>query len=72
MNKAHEFYPMITGTMKSVLQLVDPMDMWEVMYVIISYPHHEIDGDLASKPIIDVVLNELDRQYTRWNKGGQK
>lgn len=71
MNKKRIFYPMMTNTMKNVLQLVDPLDMWEVVGVICTYPKYELSGDLAAKPIIDIILGELDRQYSRWNKGGQ-
>lgn len=72
MNKKQIFYPMITNTMRNVLQLVDPLDMWEVVKVICTYPNHELIEDLESKPIIDIILGELDRQYARWNKGGVK
>lgn len=71
MNKKRIFYPMMTNTMKNVLRLVDPLDMWEVVEVICLYPKYELSGDLAAKPIIDIILGELDRQYTRWNKGGK-
>lgn len=67
-----KFYPMITNTLKNILQLVDPVDMWEVVGIICSYPKHKLNGDLASKPIIDVIIDELDRQYARWNKGSAK
>lgn len=67
-----KFYPMITNTLKNILQLVDPVDMWEIVGIICSYPKYELNGNLASKPIIDVIIDELDRQYARWNKGGIK
>lgn len=70
MNRKRIFYPMITSTLKNVLQLVDPLDIYEVINVICAYPNHELSGDLASKPIIEVILGELDRQYARWNHGG--
>lgn len=70
MNRKRIFYPMITNTLKNVLQLVDPLDMWEVVNVICEYPNLELSGDLAAKPIIDIILGELDRQYARWNHGG--
>lgn len=68
--KERKFYPMITNTMNNILRLVDPLDMWEVVSVICTYPNYELSGDLAAKPIIDVIINELDRQFARWNKGG--
>lgn len=65
-----KFYPMITKTMNNLLRLVDPYDMWGIVGVICSYPNYELDGDLAAKPIVDAIIDELNRQYTRWNKGG--
>lgn len=65
-----KFYPMITKTMNNLLRLVDPYDMWEIVDVICSYPNYELDGDLAAKPIVDAIIDELNRQYARWNKGG--
>ena len=62
---------MITNTMNNILRMVDPLDMWEVVNVICAYPNYELSGDLAAKPIIDVIIDELNRQYARWNKGGQ-
>lgn len=64
------FYPMITKTMNHLLRLVDQQDMRGIVDIICSYPKYELDGDLAAKPIVDAIIDELTRQYTRWNKGG--
>ena len=70
--KDKKFYPMITTTMNNILRLVEPDDMWEVVEIICSYPKYELSGDLAAKPIMNVIIDELDRQFARWNKGGIK
>lgn len=67
----HEFYPMITGTMKTLLCLVQYGDEWQYLNLIMQYPNHELDGELAADPMAQAIINELDRQYTRWNKGGK-
>lgn len=64
--KEREFYPMITGTMKSVLVLTADCDLSHVIEIIINYPNYKTDGSLLDK----TVITELDRQYARWNKGG--
>ena len=61
---------MITNTMNNILRMVDPLDMWEMVDIICSYPNHELDGELAAKPIVSVLIDELNRQYARWNKMG--
>ena len=65
-----KFYPMITNTMSNILRMVEPLDMWEMVDIICSYPNYELDGELAAKPIANVLIDELNRQYARWNKGG--
>lgn len=56
--------------MNNILRMVDPLDMWEMVDIICSYPNHELDGELATKPIVGVLISELNRQYARWNKMG--
>lgn len=70
MSKTHEFYPMITATIKSLLDLFDEEDYSEVLQLIISYPKCTIDE--TCPPLLQALRKELDRQYTRWNKGGAK
>lgn len=70
MKKEREFYPMITGTLKTLLPLVEFGDEWQFIKIIVTYPNYELDQDLAINPIALAVINELDRQYARWNKGG--
>lgn len=67
--KEHVFYPMITQTLKSVLSLSDPCDLWNYIDIIVSYPDYKLDGESAVSPITDIIIKELDRQYSRWNKG---
>lgn len=65
-----QFYPMITNTLSHLLRLVDPVDMADIVEIICAFPNHQLDGDTAAKPIVYAVLDELNRQYGRWNKGG--
>ena len=69
--KDYKFYPMITQTLKSVLSLANPVDMWDYVGIIVNYPDYELNGDIAANPITDIIIKELDRQYARWNKGGK-
>lgn len=67
MNRTHEFYPMITGTMKTILRLIPENDpcLIDIIDTLIEYPEH----DKSDNPMVVAVINELDRQYSRWNKG---
>jgi len=62
---------MITGTLKTLLSLVEFGNEWQYINIIINYPNHELDGELAADPMALAIINELDRQYARWNKGGK-
>lgn len=73
MNKTHEFYPMLTGTMKTIIKIAMeqfPNDSAEILNLLLSYPNISwIDANLAPQ-ITKTAIDELDRQYARWNKGG--
>lgn len=71
------FYPMITQTIKSALCLADSSNVYIYVDLLISYPkpsrykaHISASFENHSDPIADIILKELDRQYSRWNKGG--
>lgn len=66
MNKTHEFYPMITGSMKTILVMTPSQELVDIVDILIEYPNHTKTGGA----MIDLVIKELDRQYARWNKGG--
>lgn len=70
MKNNHEFYPMITGTMKTLLCLIQNGDEWQYLNLIIQYPNYELNNKLESDPMAQAIINELDRQYERWNKRG--
>lgn len=67
MDKKYEFYPLITRTLKNLINLT-PMDKWSELVLILltypDYPRNNLDN------LENAVLSELDRQYARWNKGG--
>lgn len=72
MNNKHKFYPMITQTVKSLMAVT--LSNWErnlIYYVFLNYPDIELEEGKKS-PVINELIDELDRQYTRWDKGGVK
>lgn len=69
---------MLTQTIKSALCLADSSNIYIYFDLLITYPHKSTyDASISasfektSDPIADIILKELDRQYARWNKGGQ-
>lgn len=73
-----KFYPMLTQTIKSALCLADPSELWYYIDLLITYPeissYNTASRDAFNKPktpIAEIILEELARQYTRWNKGGE-
>lgn len=67
MNKTHEFYPMISGTLKSLLNIAEAKHHSEILQILTTYPNCLIDDNNA---LFKAIQTELDRQYSRWNKGG--
>lgn len=67
MEKKREFYPMITQTVKTLIQVSDEDDAVWILIALKNYPE-EFPEDYKS-PIIIALLDELNRQYARWNKG---
>lgn len=74
MNKAHEFYPMFNRTIKSLLKIPPKNDLWEYLRVISDYPDYSFIGNGidGTNAVMEAIITELNRQYTRWNKGGVK
>lgn len=70
MDKKREFYPMITQTVKTLIQVSDPEDESWILIALKNYPDVEIKDEYKT-PLVIALLDELDRQYARWNKGGQ-
>lgn len=72
MQKNHEFYPMITSTVKTIFSLIKTADEQTLLihclfhYPMIDYP----DKMIRENRLLDALVQELNRQYTRWNKGG--
>ena len=66
--KTHEFYPMITGTMKTILTVTPEQNLSGIIDILTTYPNY-VNND---NPFSKMVIDELDRQYARWNKGGNK
>ena len=73
MNRTHEFYPMLTGTMKTIIAIAMeqfPDDCVDILSLLLSYPDTSIVNQNSMPQITKAAIDELDRQYTRWNKGG--
>lgn len=74
MAKKYEFYPMINQTIKSFMLLAKDQNEKNYIYLILSkYPQdrvRELNDCVNINPLLLGVLNELDRQYSRWAKGG--
>lgn len=71
MEKKREFYPIITRTVKTLMAVT--LNNWErtlTYYIFLNYPDIELEEGKRS-PVINELIDELDRQYARWNKGGQ-
>ena len=70
MTYTREFYPMITRTIKSLIRVINESDESWFLTVLQIYPDvNDIDKKYIT-PIISALIEELDRQYDRWNKGG--
>lgn len=67
MNRTHSFYPMITGSIKTVLALTPDAELRNFLNIITNYPHIKIN---ENSPLFNALIEELSRQYNRWNKGG--
>jgi hypothetical protein len=72
-----KFYPMLTQTIKSALRLADSSNIYIYVDLLVTYPQKSTYNAAIreyvyspSDPIADIIIKELDRQYTRWNKGG--
>lgn len=66
MNKSHAFYPMITGSVKTILLITPSNELDKLVDILIEYPNHKKNEGA----LVDALIQELDRQYARWNKGG--
>lgn len=70
MSKTHEFYPMITATLRKVLSLTNDEDLKDLLSIVLTYPNYSIPSEISLNPLVGILIDELDRQYSRWNKGG--
>ena len=65
----HIFYPMVNRTIRSLISYADAEDQKRLLYLLLVYPNYELTQKDKTQ-LVMLVLNELDRQYIRWNKGG--
>lgn len=64
-----KFYPMITQTIKSALCLADSSNVHVYVNLLIMFPDKPFYNNIDD-PLSDIILNELNRQFARWNKEG--
>lgn len=65
-----EFYPMITKTVKSLMELAkDNTERNTIFLILLRYPTDFLRTTIDN-PLYQALFLELDRQYARWNKGG--
>lgn len=71
MEKKYEFYPMMTKTLKNIVCMSQFKDYGEIMGILLSYPDY---GKITeSSPMFArAILDELDRQYARWQNFNKK
>lgn len=74
-----KFYPMLTQTIKSALCMADSSELYMYVDLLVTYPEITPYNSASREtynsprtPIAEIILEELNRQYSRWNKGGTK
>ena len=71
MEKTREFYPMITKTIKTIIDIIEVKDYAFVLHILRYYPDLQApESEYTALSHIRALIKELDRQYARWNKGG--
>jgi len=66
----HEFYPMITQTVKTLIGIVSEEERENFLILLQNYPNIQVVDVNDVTPLLLALVKELDRQYVRWNKGG--
>lgn len=67
---AREFYPLVSRTIKSLLKIPPKDSLAEYVRVITEYPDYTFTNIDGTDAIMAAIIDELKRQYDRWNKGG--
>lgn len=70
MSKNYEFYPMITRTVKTLIGIVSKNEEKNFLLILQNYPNIQVVDVNNATPLLLALVQELDRQYTRWNKEG--
>lgn len=76
----HIFYPMVNQTVKNLVSVAEnSTDIQLILYLLVSFPEwdsEKVDNFIQTKngnsTICFALINELNRQYGRWNKGGNE
>lgn len=66
---ARNFAPMMSRTMKNLLS-IKPENIVLYFNIILTYPNHEqsMTPELAADPVMIAIMQELDRQYYRYQQ----
>lgn len=75
MNRTHEFYPMITSSVKTIFTLAidNKSDTSILIQCLLRYPLITFPECITKEnKLLGALIQELNRQYARWNKGGIK
>lgn len=65
--KTTNFAAMMTRTMKNLLS-IKPENLVRYFDVIITYPNHHFTPELEKDPVMIAIIQELDRQYYRFEQ----
>ena len=66
----HEFYPMITQPVKTLIGIVSEEERENFLTLLQNYPNIQVVDVNDVTPLLLALVKELDRQYARWNRGG--
>lgn len=61
---------MITSTLQTLLLVTDAGDACTCLEILVNYPDYKLSDIDAAKPVFAAIINELNRQYTRWDQRG--
>lgn len=67
-----EFYPLLTRTLKSLLDVMVPEDYAQYIPVLTIYPKCDRSCEAMDDDMYRSIITELDRQYARWKRGAAK
>lgn len=70
MSEEKEFYPLVSHTIKILLDLTPRERLSEYLQILRYYPQINAE-DYTHDKTATLIIKELDRQYNRWKSGGK-